>query len=93
MGRCRAQPETCASPSLGVGAAPETESHVSRAAGTSSCRLGRVFIELFSFSFFSITGWIIGLDYCDIEWFALETKKDHSAVLEIALQYCILNSY
>lgn len=28
-------------PSLGAGAAPETESHVSRAAGTSSCRSGR----------------------------------------------------
>ena len=23
---------------------------------------------------FSITGWDIGLDYCDIEWFALETE-------------------
>ena len=23
--------------------------------------------------FFSITGWGIDLDYCDIEWFALET--------------------
>ena len=27
----------------------------------------RVFIELFNFSFFSITGWGIDLDYCDIE--------------------------
>ena len=23
---------------------------------------------------FSVTGWGIGLDYCDIEWFALETE-------------------
>ena len=28
-----------------------------------------VFIEPFNFSFFSITGWGIDLDYCDIEWF------------------------
>ena len=28
----------------------------------------------FNFSFFSITGWGIGLDYHDIEWFALETE-------------------
>ena len=28
-------------------------------------------IEPFNFSFFSITGWGIDLDYCDIEWFAL----------------------
>ena len=34
----------------------------------------QVFIEPFNFSFFSITGWGIGLDYCDIEWFALETE-------------------
>ena len=29
----------------------------------------------FSFSFFSIAGWDIDLDYCDIEWFALETNR------------------
>ena len=40
--------------------------------GVSSRRL-QAFIELFNFSFFSITGRGIGLDYCDIEWFALET--------------------
>ena len=27
-------------------------------------------------SFLSITGWGIELDYCDIEWFALETNRD-----------------
>ena len=32
------------------------------------------FIEPFNFSFFSITGRGIDLDYCDIEWFALETE-------------------
>ena len=30
----------------------------------------------FNFSFFSVTGWGIGLDYCDIEWFALETSSN-----------------
>ena len=37
-----------------------------------------MFIE--PFSFFSITGWGIDLDYCDIEWFVLETNRDHSVV-------------
>ena len=32
-----------------------------------------MFIAPFNFSFFSITGWGIDLDYCDIELFALET--------------------
>ena len=32
------------------------------------------------------------LDYCDIEWFALETNRDHSVVFEIASKYCILDS-
>ena len=27
------------------------------------------------FSFFGITGWGIDLDYCDVEWFALETNE------------------
>ena len=31
-------------------------------------------IEPLNFSFFGITGWGIDLDYCDSEWFALETK-------------------
>ena len=33
------------------------------------------------------------LDYCDIEWFALETNRDHSVVFEIASKYCISNSF
>ena len=32
------------------------------------------------------------LDYCDIEWFALEMNRDHSVVFEIASKYCILDS-
>ena len=37
--------------------------------------------------------WGIGLDYCDIEWFALEMNRDHSVVFEIASKYCILDSF
>ena len=34
----------------------------------------------------------IDLDYCDIEWFALEMNRDLSVVLEITLKYCISDS-
>ena len=37
-----------------------------------------------------LTGWGIDLDYCDIEWFALETNRDHSVAFEIASKYCRL---
>ena len=40
------------------------------------------------FNFLSITGWGIDLDYCDIEWFALEMNRDHSVVFESASMYC-----
>ena len=33
--------------------------------------------RIFNFSFFGISGWGIDLDYCDIEWFALEMNRDH----------------
>ena len=39
-----------------------------------------------------VTGWGIDLDYCDIEWFALETNRVHSVVFEIACKYCISDS-
>ena len=32
------------------------------------------------------------LDYYDIEWFALETNRDHSVVFEIASKYFIITS-
>ena len=38
------------------------------------------------------TGCSIGLDYYDIEWFALETSRDHSVIFEIASKYCISDS-
>ena len=41
----------------------------------------------------SITGWGIDLDYCDIEWLALEMNRDHSIVFEIASKYCISDSF
>ena len=41
----------------------------------------------------SITGWIINLDYPDIEWFALEMNRGHSVVFEIASKYCISDSF
>ena len=50
-------------------------------------------IEPFNFSFFGVTGWGIDLDYCDIEWFALETNRDHSVVFEIASKYCTSDSF
>ena len=50
-------------------------------------------VEQFNFSFFSISGWGTDLDYCDTEWFALETNRDHSVIFEIASKYCILDSF
>ena len=35
----------------------------------------------------------IGLDYHDIEWFALEMNRDHSVVFEIESKYCISDSF
>ena len=45
----------------------------------------QVFIEPSNFSFFSIIGWGIDLVYSNIEWFALETNRDHFVVFEIAV--------
>ena len=45
-----------------------------------------------NFSFFGISGWDIDLDYCVVEWFALETNRDHSVVFETASKYCISDS-
>ena len=38
-------------------------------------------------------GQSIDLDYCDIEWLTLETKRDHSVIFEIASKYCISDSF
>ena len=50
-------------------------------------------MELFNFSFFSIIGHGIDLDYRDNEWLALEMKTDHFVVFEIASKYCISDSF
>ena len=39
------------------------------------------------------SGWGIDLDYCDIEWFALEMNRDHSVIFKIASKYCISDSF
>ena len=44
------------------------------------------------FSFFDISGWDLDLDYCSIEWFALEMNRDHSVYFETEPKYCILDS-
>ena len=41
----------------------------------------------------SITGQSIDLDYCDIEWFALEMNRDHSVIFKIESKYCISDSF
>ena len=40
-----------------------------------------------------VTGWGRDLDYCDIEWFALEMSIGHSVVFEIASKYCLSDSF
>ena len=50
-------------------------------------------MEMINFNFFSITGGSIDLDDHDIDWFALETNRDHSVIFEIASKYCISDSF
>ena len=33
------------------------------------------------------------MDYCDIEWFALETNRDDSVIFVVASKYCISDSF
>ena len=40
-----------------------------------------------------MSGWGIDLDYCGIEWFALEMNRDHSVIFEVAVRYCISDSF
>ena len=42
---------------------------------------------------FGISGRGIDLDYCDVEWLALEMNQDHSVVVEVAPKYCISDSF
>ena len=50
-------------------------------------------MEPFNFSFLSVTGWDIDLDYCDIEWFFLVLNRDLSVVFEFAPKNCVLDSF
>jgi len=33
------------------------------------------------------------MDYCDVEWFALESNQDHSVLFGTVPKYCILDSF
>ena len=33
------------------------------------------------------------MDYCDVEWFALEMKQDHSVVFQLTPKYRISDSF
>ena len=33
------------------------------------------------------------MNYCDVEWFVLEMNWDRSVIFEIALKYCISDSF
>ena len=52
-----------------------------------------VFHRTIQLSLFSIIGWGIDLDYCDIEWFALDMSRDHSVIFEIVPKYLISDSF
>ena len=50
-------------------------------------------MEQFNFSFFSISGRGIDLDFCDTVKFVTEKNRDHSVGFEIASKYCIWGSF
>ena len=50
-------------------------------------------MEVVNFSFFGISGWDIDLDYCDVEWFALDMNQNHSVIFEVAPKYSISDSF
>ena len=50
---------------------------------------GVVGLHRVNFSFFGINDWGIDLDYCDTEWFELETSQGHSVLFETAPRCCV----
>ena len=50
-------------------------------------------MELINFHFFGIGGRGIDLDYCDVEWLALETNQERSVIFEVAPKYYISDSF
>ena len=55
--------------------------------------MGGNITEPFNISLLGISDWGIDLDYCDIEWFALEMNRAYSVIFEISPKYCILDSF
>ena len=51
------------------------------------------FYRMVQLHFLSISGQGIDLDYCNFEWFALETSRDHSFVFKTAPKNCVLESF
>ena len=49
--------------------------------------------RIIQLQFLRISGWGIDLDYCDVQWFALETNPDHSVVFAIASKFNISDSF
>ena len=50
-------------------------------------------MELINFSFFSISGRGIDLNYCGVEQFPLEMNQDHSVIFEVAPKYFVSDSF
>ena len=44
-----------------------------------------MFIEPFAFSFSNMSGGGIDVDYCDVEWFALEMNLVHSVLVIVVI--------
>ena len=40
-----------------------------------------------------VIGWGIDLDYCYVQWFALEMNWDHSVIFEVTQKYCVLDFF
>ena len=51
------------------------------------------FYRMVQLHFLSISGQGIDLDYCNFEWFALETSRDHSFVFKTAPKNSVLEPF
>ena len=43
--------------------------------------------------FFIIGSRGIDLSYCDVEWLAMETNREHAVIFEVATKYCISDCF
>ena len=48
---------------------------------------------MINISFFSISRREIDLNYCDVEWLALEMNQEHAFIFEVTSKYCISDCY